>query len=202
MTSTTTPTTTQISGNIDRPSAIAAPELRLSLKAGDRPSGYVDGAWWPASLDLIAEIPSLVTQLPAEWGSVDRVSYDPAAWLPAPRWLAAAGRRVRLDSFRGRRPTDAIHVVGAGRRALTLLVIPPSTDSRQAAATLRRAGTTGNQETTDDLLHTGLLSSGPAPVPADLGTLADAGGQSDINDDPDDLGRWDAEGGHDRRRAG
>jgi hypothetical protein len=126
---------------------------RLSVKTGNRTSGYVDGAWWPGSLDLIAEIPALVAQLSRQWGPVDRVSYDLSAWPSTARSVQAGGRRVRLDGFRGRRPTDAVHVVGGGRPPLTLLVIPPTTDPGEAAEVLGRAGSTGNQDSIDDLLH-------------------------------------------------
>lgn len=126
---------------------------RFSLKPMGATSGYVDGAWWPGSLDLTAEIPDLVAQLADRWGAVDRVSYDQAAWTPAARRMAVGGRRIRLDGFRGRRPTDVIHVLGAGRPTITLLVIPPSTPAHEASDILRRAGTAGNQETIDELLH-------------------------------------------------
>ena len=175
---------------------------RLSLKAGRKTSGYVDGAWWPGSLDLASEIPSLVAQLAERWGAVDRVSYDLAAWLPAGRRIESGGRRVRLDSFSGRRPTDAIHVVGAGRPPLTLLVIPPATDPLEAVEILRCAGSEGNQQTVDALLHRGAPSRRSEPGETDHATPVGIGGQSGIDDGSADLGRSDDEGGHDRRRAG
>lgn len=197
-----TPKMTQHSGEFIHSSLTTKPPPRLSLKAGKTASGYVDGAWWPGSLDLVAEIPALVGQLSGLWGAVNRVSYDLDAWLPAPRSVPAGGRRVRLDGFRGRHTSDAVHVIGVGPPPLTLLVILPSTGRREATEALRRAGSTGNQETIDDLLQRGPRSGGPESGRKNAGTLAGIGVRSRIDDDTADLGRWDAEGGHDRRRAG
>lgn len=180
----------------------AGPGTRLSIKAESTKSGHVDGAWWPGSRDLAAEVPALVEQLSARWGPVDRVSYDLAAWLPAARSVPVGGRRIRLDGFRGRRPTDAVHVLKAGRPALTLLVVLPATDSGEAAETLRRAGSAGNRETVDELLRPGPRSPGPAPARTSAGSLAGTGVRSRTDDDAGDLGRWDADGGHGRRRTG
>lgn len=152
------------------------PDARLSLKPTESTSGYVDGAWWPRSSDLVAQIPALVAELADRWGAVDRVSYDIEAWAPAARRVTAGGRQIRLDGFRGRRPSDAVHVMAAYRPVRTLLVVPPTTEPHRAAETLRRAGTSGNQETIGDLL---------------------AQAQSDDSD----LNRWDTEGGHDRGNA-
>ena len=166
-------------------------DARLSLKPLEKTSGYVDGAWWPGSLDLAAEIPSLVKQLSGRWGAVDRVSYDVAAWTPTARQITAGGRRIRLDGFRGRRPTDAVHVMGGGRPALTLLIIPPTAPAGEAAATLRRAGSRGNQETIDDLLHRSTRGGHPEldpPTDENLGAHTGTGRDAD-------LGRWDSEGG-------
>jgi hypothetical protein len=190
---------------LSRPATEASP--RLSLKAGLKTSGYVDGAWWPGSLDLASEIPALVGQLADRWGAVDRVSYELAAWLPAVRQVESGGRRVRLDSFTGRRPSDSIRVIGAGRPTLTLLVIPPATDPQEAVEMLRCAGSEGNEQTVDDLLHRGPVSGRTEPGRAQPATSAGngnptVGNPTGIDDATADLGRWDAEGGHDRRRVG
>ncbi len=134
--------------------ATTASGVRMSLKPVDSTPGYVDGAWWPRSPDLVVEIPALLAQLATGWGTVDRVSYDLAAWAPAARRITIDGRRVRLDGFRGRRPADAVHLTGpAGRAALTLLVIPSTAEPREASAALRRAGARDNQDTTAELLR-------------------------------------------------
>lgn len=146
---------TESTGPATASSGAATVDGRLALKpmGATSVSGYVDGAWWPRSLNLTVEITDLVAQLADRWGAVDRVSYDQAAWTPAARRVTVGGRRIRLDGFRGRRPTDVVHVLGAGRPASTLLVIRPTTPAPGASEILRRAGTAGNQGTIDDLLH-------------------------------------------------
>ena len=86
--------------------------------------------------------------------------------------------------------------------ALTLLIIPPTTQARQAAATLCRAGARGNQETINDLLHRSSRHRHSEPEPPtdeNLGALTRTGyvGGGDA-----DLGRWDTVGGHDSRDPG
>ena len=179
----------------------ASPSARVSLKPVESTSGYVDGGWWPGSLDLVAEIPALLAQLSDRWGAVDRVSYDIDAWSPAARQVTAGGRRVRLDGFHGR-PAEAVQVMGGGRPALTLLVIPPTAESREAQESLRRAGSSGNQETVDDLLHRGPGPDRSEPDRPTGGILAGVGAHTRIDGDAADLGRWDTEGGHDRSHLG
>ncbi len=48
-------------GIAGRPSSVHTPRLRLKPKAPQ--SGYVDGAWWPYSDDLTAELPDLLAVL-------------------------------------------------------------------------------------------------------------------------------------------
>lgn len=153
-----------MTGSIAHPTSITANNAstsRLSLKSLTSISGHVDGAWWPGSLDLAAEVSILAAQLADRWGAVDRVSYDLAAWLPAPRQVMTSDRRIRLDGFRGRRPTDVVHIGGGWRPVLTLLVIPPATESQVAGATLQRAAQDGNQDSIDELLRRDTSSNSP-----------------------------------------
>ncbi len=85
-------TMTLQSGDFTQSSLTTKSSPRLSLKAGKTKSGYVDGAWWPGSLDLDAEIPVLVEQLSKRWGAVNRC---PTTWplgcrLPGPSRRAGA----------------------------------------------------------------------------------------------------------------
>jgi hypothetical protein len=63
--------------------------LRLKLKPKAPASGYVDGAWWPRSLDLPTELPALVEVLAIRLGHVERVSYHLGAWDAAPHRAAS-----------------------------------------------------------------------------------------------------------------
>jgi hypothetical protein len=49
------------------------PRLRLKPKAPR--SGYVDGAWWPYSNDLLKELPDLLAVLSVRLGPIERVLY-------------------------------------------------------------------------------------------------------------------------------
>ena len=54
------------------------PRLRLKPKAPH--TGYVDGAWWPHSDDLTAELPDLLAVLSVRLGPIDRVLFKLTDW--------------------------------------------------------------------------------------------------------------------------
>ncbi|MGV0740685.1 DUF5994 family protein [Mycobacterium syngnathidarum] len=125
------------------------PRLRLKPKAPQ--SGYVDGAWWPRSNDLSAELPDLLAVLSVRLGRIDRVLYHLNAWADAPRKLTTGGRAVRLDGYR-LQPINTIEVLGLEGDRLTLLVIPPDTDVNDAHRTMMTAAQPHNAATVDGLL--------------------------------------------------
>ena len=129
-------------------------DLRLDLKPVGSTTGFVDGAWWPYSTELAAEIPALLEAITGRLGSIERVSYNLAGWATASRRVDAGGIRVRLDGFRTR-PSDTIDVSGVSDHRVTLLVIPPTTDQSAARDIMRRVSTPGNCESTDSLLGNG-----------------------------------------------
>lgn len=67
-------------------SPIHTPRLRLKPKAPQ--SGYVDGAWWPHSADLAAELPDLLSALSVRLGPIGRVIYNSNEWPTPPAKLA------------------------------------------------------------------------------------------------------------------
>src|SRR4051794_4015591 len=87
------------------------PRLRLKPKA--RTTGLVDGAWWPHSEDLSAELPDLLAVLSVRLGAIDRVTYNLAEWAKVPRRLQTGGRSVRLDGYQ-RQPANTLGVLGVG----------------------------------------------------------------------------------------
>ena len=125
------------------------PRLRLKPK-GPR-SGFVDGAWWPRSDDLAAELPDLLAVLSVRLGRIDRVMYNLDEWAKASAKLATGGRRVRLDGYR-RQPTHTVEVLGLNRNRIALLVVPPNADPDQAHATLMAGAAPGDDSTVDSLL--------------------------------------------------
>lgn len=125
------------------------PRLRLKPKAPH--SGYVDGAWWPHSDDLTAELPDLLAVLSVRLGRIDRVLYHLGAWASAPRKLVTGGRAVRLDGY-GRQPLNTVEILGLDHDRLTLLVVPPRTDANDAHNTMMSAAQPDNDATADGLL--------------------------------------------------
>src|SRR5690242_19327937 len=92
--------------------------LRLKLKPKAPTTGYVDGAWWPRSWDLSAELPALLRVLAVRLGRIRRVSYNLTTWLAAPRRLQVDGGLVRLGGFRAQHP-GTIDVIGSNQQRLT-----------------------------------------------------------------------------------
>jgi hypothetical protein len=58
--------------------------LRLRLKPAHQACGFVQGAWWPRSTLLTAELPPLLAALSLRFGRIDRVQYHKSDWSPAP----------------------------------------------------------------------------------------------------------------------
>ena len=125
------------------------PRLRLKPKAPL--SGYVDGAWWPRSDDLAAELPDLLAVLSVRLGRIDRVMYNVNEWAKASAKLATGGRAVRLDGYR-LQPINTVEVLGLNRNKIALLVVPPNADPDEAHTTLMAAAAPGNDSTVDSLL--------------------------------------------------
>jgi hypothetical protein len=125
---------------------------RLSLKPESATTGFVDGAWWPASRDLAAEMPSLLAALGDRAGVVERVSYNIDAWNTVPRKVRVDGNVVRMGGFRSQ-SAATLKVLGE-RRALTLLVVPPETDEEAAHRILATASEDGNTDGVDALMAT------------------------------------------------
>jgi hypothetical protein len=128
------------------------PRLRLKRQAPQ--SGYVDGAWWPHTDDLLEELPDLLTVLSVRLGGVTRVLYRIDEWATAPRKFTVDGHVVRLDGYR-RQPANTIEIVnGLGDRAV-LLVVPSRTEPDYAHTIAMAAAATDNASTVDSLLATG-----------------------------------------------
>ena len=141
------------------PPAVTAKELpryplRLRLRPKAPTTGCVDGAWWPRSRDLAAELPALLAVLAVRLGEIPRVSYNLTEWETAPRQVAAAGVRVRLSGFWSRQP-HTVDVIAADRRQLTLLLVPPDTEPAAAHHTMMSASERENADTVLVLLHDG-----------------------------------------------
>ena len=125
------------------------PRLRLKPKAPQ--SGFVDGAWWPHSDDLNAELPDLLAVLSVRLGPIARVLYNNNEWLkPTPK-LVAGGRAVRLDGHQ-RQPVSTVEVIGLDDGRIALLVVPPNSESAGAHDALMAAAAPSDESTVDALL--------------------------------------------------
>jgi hypothetical protein len=125
------------------------PRLRLKPKAPS--TGYVDGAWWPHSADLSAELPDLLAVLSVRLGVIGRVMYNLGEWANVPSRLVTEGRTVRLDGYH-RQPRNTIEVVGLDNARIALLVVAPQTDPEQAHTTMMAAAGVDDASTVNSLL--------------------------------------------------
>jgi hypothetical protein len=128
---------------------VHTPRLRLKPKAPC--SGYVDGAWWPHSDDLTAELPDLLAVLSVRLGPIGRVIYSLNEWAKTPRKLAIDGRTVRLDGYR-LQPVNTVEVLGLDCKKIVLLVVSPRTGPDQAHAIMMTAAGPDNALTVNSLL--------------------------------------------------
>jgi len=109
--------------------------LRLRLKPKAERDGYIDGAWWPRSDELTAELPDLLAVLSIGLGPVWRVVYDPACWSRAPQQMTVGNHTVRLDTYRFER-WNTMFVFGRDSGLIVLRVIPSATAEGTARAAL------------------------------------------------------------------
>jgi Family of unknown function (DUF5994) len=134
----------------EAPAAVAVPapaDGRLALRQPDGAgTRFVDGGWWPRSLDLTAELPALISAAEAAgYGSVRRVTYHLGGWEAAPRRAAMLGRMIKLSGYRTQVPAAISLVDGSGWDHIDIVVIPPDTDSEIAGRALKMAGDDSDQ---------------------------------------------------------
>ena len=151
----TTPHTARVNfDDTDHGTAPHTPRLRLEPPPRDppqRPAGAVNGAWWPHTDDLGAELPDLLTALSARLDPVERIVYHPDDWAWKPTPLPFHGRTVGLEADPVQ-PTGTISVIGVDGTQVAFLVVPPHTDPDRAHTTLTTAAAAGDASTVADLL--------------------------------------------------
>jgi len=128
--------------------------LRLRMKPSTdsmKHAGYVDGAWWPHTRDLARELPTLFAGLSGRLGTIERMAYRITEWKPAARRITSDGHTVRLGGF-NHQGADTIDVSSTSGIRVTLLVIPPDTESADAQHITETAATTGNLDPVAALL--------------------------------------------------
>ncbi|MDQ0992104.1 DUF5994 family protein [Streptomyces sp. V3I7] len=109
----------------------------LRLETTESREGVLDGAWWPRSRDIGAELPALLSALTEHLGPVTRVGLDTAAWEGLPTRIVVDDRVVHIDSF----PVgdDTILITRGDRDLFSLLVIPPQATPEVACAAMAQA---------------------------------------------------------------
>ncbi|MEU1320650.1 DUF5994 family protein [Streptomyces tibetensis] len=112
--------------------------------------GVLDGAWWPRSRDIAAELPALIAALAEHLGPVTRVGLDAAAWEALPTRLVVDDRVVHIDSF----PVgdDTVLITRGEQDLFSLLVVPPHATPDAARAAMAEAVRAGNVTQAEQIL--------------------------------------------------
>ena len=109
----------------------------LRLQTTHERTGILDGAWWPRSRDIGAELPGLIAALTGHLGPVTRVGLDSSAWEELPTRLIIDDRVVHIDSS----PVgdDTVLVTRGDQDLFSLLVVPPHATPDAARDAMARA---------------------------------------------------------------
>ncbi|MEU6545771.1 DUF5994 family protein [Streptomyces sp. NPDC046859] len=116
--------------------------LRLRLAPHSGMPRPVDGAWWPRSYDLLAELPLLLAGLPRAWGHITSVTVNGATWPSVPGRMLVSNQVVRLHRTLTASATHTIVLLAPGRGRWDLVVVPPDT-TEEAAEPLMAAAADG-----------------------------------------------------------
>lgn len=134
-----------------RGDSCGAPLLpRLVLEPALSQTGVFDGAWWPRSNHVLAELPDLITALTAHVGRIVRVGLDTEAWDDVPRSVTVDGRVIRISWFPGGDRTISLSL--GFQNHFLLLVVPPETGAGAARTAMAEAAGRDNCATAAELL--------------------------------------------------
>jgi hypothetical protein len=115
-----------------QPPQSSQPVLRLRLAPRRELPRPIDGAWWPRSYDLLAELPHLLAGLPREWGHISSVTVSGATWSAVPGRMLVANQVVRLHRAPGASAPRTVVLLAPGQGRWDLLVVPPDTTEEAA----------------------------------------------------------------------
>ncbi|MFI9360339.1 DUF5994 family protein [Kitasatospora sp. NPDC053057] len=133
----------------------------LRLETTQSREGALDGAWWPHSRNIGAELPGLVHALTEHLGPIASVGLDTDAWDDVPARLVVDGRSVHIDQY----PVsdDTVIITRGDRDHFSLLVVPPQASQAAALAAMARAIEAGGTDSAQQILvATGIGSEPPA----------------------------------------
>ncbi|MFC9231798.1 DUF5994 family protein [Streptomyces decoyicus] len=151
--------------------------LRLLLAPAGTAPALLDGAWWPRSRNLTAELPSLTAFLDPLWGRITHVTVNPTLWPVIPRKVPVKEHVVGVGWFKEQDPHKLLLLSYATGR-WDLLVIPPETGPATAARLMTEAA-----DPMGTLTASGLMDAAEQrrmAAGADLALIS----------------AWDSEGGH------
>ncbi|MFG2140379.1 DUF5994 family protein [Streptomyces sp. NPDC048650] len=113
--------------------------LRLLLAPAGSAPALLDGAWWPRSRDLAAELPALTAVLDPLWGRITHVTVNPTLWPVIPRKVPVEGHVVGVGWFEGEQDPHKLLLLSYTVGRWDLLVIPPETSPATAARLMTEA---------------------------------------------------------------
>jgi Family of unknown function (DUF5994) len=124
--------------------------LALRLHSAASREGLFDGAWWPHSRNIHAELPGLMAVLSEHLGYIDRIGLDADAWDGLGEPLFVNGRLIHVDWF----PVgdDTVIITRGDLDHFSLLAIPPEASVDEAHAAMTMATHIGNTESGQQIL--------------------------------------------------
>ncbi|MFB6963007.1 DUF5994 family protein [Streptomyces sp. NPDC056309] len=114
------------------------PSARLRLgeqSFQDGSARRIDGAWWPRSYDLTAELPGL----PHRWGHISSVLVNGAMWSLSGDGMLIEDQRVHLRRTDLPRAEHTICLLAPGYGRWDLLVVPPAATEEEAERLMETA---------------------------------------------------------------
>lgn len=128
--------------------------LRLTLAPAGTAPALLDGAWWPHSRDLTAELPVLGAALDPLWGRITHATVNPAFWSVIPRKVPVDGHVMRVGWFTAEQDPHKLLLLSYRTGRWDLLVIPPETGTAEAARLMAEAANPLNTLTASGLMAT------------------------------------------------
>ncbi|MFI6207423.1 DUF5994 family protein [Streptomyces sp. NPDC051041] len=153
---------------------------RLSLAPAGPAPALLDGAWWPRSRDLAAELPALTAVLDPRWGRITRVTVNPTHWPVVPHKVSVAGHVVKVGWFLSEQDPHELLLLSYRTGRWNLLVVPPRTNPGTAARLMAAASDPLGTSTASRLMEEAVRPR----------TVDEAGRAGEA---------WDSEGGHEVR---
>ncbi|MFC6064775.1 DUF5994 family protein [Streptomyces ochraceiscleroticus] len=124
----------------------------LRMETTPRRDGTFDGAWWPHSRDLEAQLPGLLRALTERLGPIARVGLDASAWDVHRRYVMSDGHMVRIDWSA---VDDSTMLITRGRQDIfSFLMLPPQTAGPAAHNAMTMAVQDGNSASAAEILLT------------------------------------------------